>query len=226
MQDSKFRKAVREAALLDLEELPDEKELRETITFSKEFEKEMENIFQYAKKQEKKYIYIGYHIYRKTAVAAIIAIILVSTTISVEAFREPIIKIFMEIYDKFSDIIFDAKDTIKFPEAIETVYKPSWVPEGYELTSEENNRNLYTVIYTNDKGDAIIFDQWIMMEKSKVMINTEGIETEDIFIEEYKGIYYEQSDLHILIWEGNEYIFEISSNLSKEVIIQIAKEIK
>ncbi len=150
-------------------------------------------------------------------IAAIIMLLIATTVFAIPASREYIIK-------KFSDhstySVIDNSDS----EYIEKIYIDS-LPNGFKLDQEYESNVMYLSQYSKPNTDDIIII-------SKHVLGTDlNFDTEDYIKEEvdYNGIKYTlftaSNKSYGVIWNNGKYSYKISSNLSKEEILEIAKSI-
>lgn len=185
----------------------------EEVTFSKQHQKRMNLLFDKMRNGR-------YHRFTRRATAALIAaIIAVSVTVTafaVPATREFIIKRFFD-HSQYS--VVNGERT--FVEGINIGY----LPEGFEKTDE----------YSSEKGTILNYtytsqSQWI--EIGKMTLNTNlGFDTEMYNSVEivHNGLtyIYSQSDSHAAcIWNDGEYIYRLTSNLTKDELLEIAFSIQ
>lgn len=99
-----------------------------------------------------------------------------------------------------------------------------YIPEGFE-----NNKNI-----SNESFQLLSFSDnthWINVWKKRMTYEltyeTEHKTEEYIKINEYKGIYYENSNSHYsgIIWNDGKFIYTIEGDIAKEELIKIAENI-
>lgn len=202
----------------ELETLPSN--LKDYYSFSAEFERKMKRLI---KKSHIKYVNINKFRIRKSNVAASLIIIIAAASMSVEAIRIPVIKLTEKIYTEFSEILFDNEDNIEVPETIEDVYVPSYIPEGYTLLEEEDLKLMHFFVYSNEKEQEIMVEQFTV--SVSMAVDTEGITTEDITINEMNGIIYTKRGLTTIIINDNKYVHLVSGYESREELIKVAESL-
>lgn len=204
----------------EIETIPPYEELMNYHEFSNEFDKKMKSII---RKANIKYVNINKLRVRKSIVAASLIIIIVTAFMHVEAVRLPVIKLTEKIYTKFSEILFNNEKNIEVPETIEDVYVPSYIPEGYTLFEEEDMKLMHFLIYSNEKEDQIFVEQFTL--SVSMAVDTEGITTEEITINEMSGIIYTKKGLTTIIVNDNNYVHLISGYESREELIKVAESL-
>ncbi|TWH83802.1 DUF4367 domain-containing protein [Sedimentibacter saalensis] len=204
----------------ELDSLPPNQELKKYHKFSYEFEKKMEKLIKISKI---KYVTLaGYKIRRSIAAAASI-IIIISASMTVEAIRLPVINFIEKIYEEFSELIFNDKEE-NSPEKIEDKHEPNFIPEGYSKLEETNYETYYQIIYSNAEKNELIYEQFTL--NYDVTINTEEINTKEIFINGATGITYSQNGLTTVIFSDGIYAYSISGYEDESILKQMAESIK
>lgn len=112
------------------------------------------------------------------------------------------------------------------PQSIEEVYRLSELPNGFELLEESiSDISVYTSYINSTTGQTITFHQSIKTV-FEPHYNTEYSDLEEISIGEHKGIGLEGKMVYLIAWDNGDYILEISSNLSKSEVLNLAKCVK
>ena len=203
--------------------LPTAEESRH-ITFSPEFEEKMQKLI---KKEAKPYYYLINTVGKRVACIIIAALIaLTSITFGVKAIREAVIDFFVETFEKFSIVGFKDEDIQSSLDCIETYYAPTYIPEGYELKTDNRMVTYRRLRYVSSEG-YIEFNQDIIQSVS-IYIDAEETETNKVFVSGYKGLYSNKNGVISLYWNDYNYSYFIQteSNLAIEEIIKMAESIK
>ena len=182
--------------------------------------------------REKKFYFYWFNTFGKRVAAIILAILISLTTVtfSVKALREPFIRFIVEIYEKFSNVIFvndksESDIILVTEELILEKIQPTYIPEEYELESEYNDEVIHKEIYINsDKSKTIMYMQRIN-DESIVQANTENVVYENILINNYSAIYYSNKGTNTIVVSGERYIFTIEGTIEKEELLKIAESI-
>ena len=194
-------------------------------TFSPKFEAKMIKILKRGKRFKDNFRTASLKILK---MSAIIVLILLSVSfislLSVEAVRTPIIKYFMTVYEKYSSIYFINDDEVYVPMTLETLYAPDYIPDGYAFYEEETDVNVRSLYYTNSDGIEIRFQQFILA--TGITINTEGITTEDIFINENKGIFYNNRGGNVILWNDDQYAYLVGGPVDRISLQKMAESVK
>lgn len=119
------------------------------------------------------------------------------------AIREPILEFFLNMKERFTEVLFNQEDTEQAPKSIETVYTLGYVPEGYELIKVDITESKVTSIWKNQDEEFIRFTQSVVNGTST--IDTEYSDYEIIYINDTKVAYSEKCGKTIYLWNTNEY---------------------
>jgi len=193
-------------------------------TFSPEFEQRMERRI---RAQEKPY-YRLINTNAKKAVLALAAtfILMITMVFSVSALREPVVRFIVEVYEKFSTVFFSNHDGELVPPAtLETIYEPSWLPDGYVL---EDAMTMATDFSRTDyyaKGnDYIVLQQYTL--SNRMNINTEGTEIQSALIHGNTAILYQNKGAWTLAWDNGLYGFTLSGPEETGNMLRIAESLQ
>ena len=210
--------------------LPSKEELDKTISFSDEFKTKMEKLI----KREKK----PYYIYVNTTgkrVAVIVAAIIIAGTLamSVEAIRKPVVEFFVQTFEKISRVTFAVDENSATESQVKTIpnkilvkYELPYIPKGFDEIAFQSEDELGIVIeYTDSKNNIIGFNQ-SLLKGNTLGIDTEGTNTEEIYIGEHKGVFWSNKGYNNILWNNGEYAFMVTGTLPKETILDLARNIK
>ncbi|NLN45956.1 MAG: DUF4367 domain-containing protein [Clostridiaceae bacterium] len=222
-------------------ELPSEQELADIQVLSFRFKRRMQRLVRKAQQRESELpqkkrfplqrIPHPHASVRKRLVILVIIITILTTAFAVSASRDAIVGFVVQVFEKFSTIIFNSSPTESEPLSMPTdprditEHLPTAVPDGYSLSEQTGSEYFVRLIYTNTEGHYLLF---VKEEKSSVRIdiNTEGIQTESILIGEYRGIYYFNLGTGGLIWEDDWYAYSILGEITKDEMIHMAYSTK
>ncbi len=169
---------------------------------------------------------------RNIRIAMVLVLVLVTAggivlASSAEAGRRVIMQWFTEWGDKDDGFHFAGDEDKKEsppPREIETIYAPSWIPEGFELTVDELVGEIcYWQEYMKGKHQ-VDFQQNIV--NAGITIDSDGMEREDVMINGCQGQLNHKKDKTILIWATRNYVFMLSSDLGKEEVLKMAESVK
>lgn len=218
--NEKFIMALEEAMRIDCENvsdtLPDEEP-----DFSPMFEKKMRKLI---KRRSHSYYPLIATTGRRVACIAATVVIAATSSFSVDAVREAIGNLFIESYPDHHNISVSsiAENT---PETIEEVYTID-VPEGFELTEDFAMSNQIFSKYTN--GDKYIDFMQTTLSAYTTVIDNETTTMEILIIDgiEYHFFDCDNGFVYEMIWENDDYVFDINSNIDKESFIELCKSTK
>ena len=162
---------------------------------------------------------------RIATVAAIAVFVMISSVMSVSAFREPFIEMIKTVFSNHVELSFDgvAKDEIT------EVYGIGNIPEGFELTKESINNSAVFRDYEDSKGNIISFSQMITTNDTTVDVDNEhsknytvNVEGLEIFITE--GI---RDDIKAAFWGADGYSFNLTyiGDIETEKLTEIISSI-
>jgi len=213
-------KALTDAYLESLlADMPSEEEIASQQVLSRRFLRRMDHLMGMNRREPRTWGKI-------LLVAAIISLIL-ATAVSTYAYRESIAAFFINIYEKYSEIILpsttetnDASSVTESGNGL-TDNLPAYVPAGYQETARLTLIGMIQITYTNDSGDILLFEK-MAQGSQHIGINTEGIEVEELSINGKRALYYSNLGQNNLIWEDDTYVYTITGIITKEEIIELA----
>lgn len=172
-----------------------------------------------------------FHIPAAAAAAVALLVITASPSVArVDAMPEPIRVLVMQVQSLFSSasvddqILYGDNQTTDFPTEIKTVYEPTIVLDGYEVSEEifrDKRRILY---YINEKKQEYNFQQMTM--DFQAGYDTEGVEYKEIEVNGNQGIFYIKNGQGRLQWQQDGYMFELKGLQDFEVLKKLAASLK
>lgn len=127
--------------------------------FSEKYNKRIKKLFKMAEKVERK----AARRQRNYRIAAGVAIFLCISTVvvtKVEAFRLPVVRLFMEIKEKSALIGTEQANKLQLTNAYAN-YEPAYVPKGYVVVAVEEDEDGFYVKYEEAAGDNwYMFHYW------------------------------------------------------------------
>lgn len=213
----KYMPVVDAAIIQELESLVDTE-----YEFSRKFERKMKRLI---KREAHPWIGVVQNIMKRVAVffIGVIGITLIFT-MSVEAYR---VKFFETIKTFFEDSVFynyfAIEDKSKF-----THYVPSYIPLGYfEIDKMSSETNL-SIMYENENGELITWDQMMVTETSNVLMDTEYDSLEKVEMDGYTiDVALYESGYASAYFEYEQYVFVLTADsLAIEEIKSIFESIE
>lgn len=219
-----LKATLQEAYFMELEEIPSEEKLSEdeALTFSSAFEHKMKKLIRRADHP------IRYRIAQAAACLLLAALLSGCTVLAVspEA-RAAFVGWVREVYEGWFVYHYIGKEQA-VPENV--VFCPTWMPDGYELIVEPENRAHMIAIYENPEEDIILFNCYMNTESMNLQIgeDTQLIDTyvsnisADLYIDNTSGA------VNHLVWEdeNKQRIFWITSTLDGETMVKIAESVE
>lgn len=202
------------------ESLPSDEELG-GITFSDAFENKMQKLIN---AQKKSYYYMINTVGKRVAIILLTLFIsLTVTTFGVKAIRESVIEFITETFDKFTKVTVKNEDT----SATHDVFikaSPQYIPQGYTVESEIDVFGVYQIYYTDKNNNTIDYHQEFG-NLNTLQINTENVEYENITINSYDGVFYNNGS-NTIVFADETYLYKVYGQISKDELIKIAESIK
>lgn len=158
----KYMPIVDEAIIRELESSTDYE-----YQFSDKFEKQMKKLIE---RERHPWLEVFYRILKKAAVLFVCMISsLVIVSMSVEAYR---VKIFDTIKTIWEDSVLYSYFTNQNQKAFQC-HEPGYILEGYQETERILLEYWFSVIYTNEEGDMITWDQMLVQDEGKIVTDIE-----------------------------------------------------
>lgn len=201
------------------DELPTQDALA-TISISPSLENKMRRLL-----RRQKYGYYAMFGTVGRRVASIVVALLVGaiiTTFSVKALREPVVRFFTEVFERFTSVLFTNDEPSLNFKATEPIY----IPEGYVVEQQfSDDTMLHRIRYHNAHTNNYIDYTQTWNSEGSLGMNTEGIEYHTVNINGLEGISFSQNDATSVIFVHNNYTFTIVGIHSEEELVRIATSI-
>ncbi|MBQ8741327.1 MAG: DUF4367 domain-containing protein, partial [Clostridia bacterium] len=216
---AELKKAFRTVIAKEFSHIPEDENSID-YTFSERFNKRMARLI---KSQRKSYWVLINTAAKRAAVMFVAILTLFTAAFSVKAIREPVLKFIKQVYETFTDYLFEGDTTI----TIDKEYVITNLPEGFEQISKIQNDFIITTKYENDKGDCVVFSQQISRGNSGYAIDSEQ---GNIIVEKVDGIdviFKEFHNVKTAIWLKDGYVFiidchgDISFNIIEQLIMSV-----
>lgn len=169
------------------------------------------------------------------AAAAAIALIFLAVGLvgtSADAMPEPVRVLVMQMQAIFSSASVEGganygdNQATDYPKEILQVYEPTITLDGYEVSeivSLSKNRQIF---YMNTQTEKQYFFQQGTMDVD-ANLDREDIGYEEVAInDQYIGISYIKNGQLIFRWQQDKYVFEISGDLNREIMVMLAASVE
>lgn len=220
MTEGNYKKAIYDALTEEYESmLP---EVKVAHTFSSGFEKRMNRL---VKRRNKSYYkMINTAAKRAACILGIIFVVSFTTIMSVSALREAFWEFFINTFERFSVVRSAEKDNS--PTTIKDFYEISDGLDNYSIIYSEQDEISVNIIYEDNLNHSIDFSQYVKSEFD-IAVNTENADVSPVEISGKKAIYYiDDQGYSNLIWDNDDYIIVISSNIGKDILIRMAESVQ
>ena len=219
MNDSIFDKAldsmIAEAAKRADKELGEQADCTdESIEFSEKHEKKMNRLFSKVRRRQK---LIKFSKYSRRAACVLIAVCVAGgvSLFSVKAWRNRVLNFVFDSKATHTDFeIVDSTQTFK-----NDYITVGYLPKGFEL-KDNSSDDVYTLLVFEKDQDNIKIGKYPI--DMSVTIDTENSEVEEIVIRSHNGKYINNSRFNCVVWNTDEWIYQIITTLDKAEVIRIA----
>lgn len=219
-----FEQALLDVTLEEFSDIPN-KEDEIDVTFSPAFVAKSEKLIRDTQRKSWQYVNTGM---KRIALIAIFAALLATTALAFPAIREAIIRFFIHDEETHYEFSFDPEQAATAPDCIETVYVPTYIPDGYCEDSKVIATPAVCIIWYNSETDS-----WIDYEQLKMPdnldstdwygINAENVTKERLYLNGYDILKIYDKDATTFIWTDNSYFYNLtcSNAVSQEEMQQI-----
>lgn len=126
---------------------------------------------------------------------------------SISAIRIRIIDFIEFIYEKFVCLSIDEEE-YNYPETIEKIYKPKYIPVDYEYY-EINIRTIRVKVEYKNSSETMLFYQYVISRKN-VNFDNEYSDYTPRYIDDQKVYYTIKEDKYTVKWVAHDYSFVLS----------------
>ena len=166
----------------------------------------------------------------KAAVAILITLVILGTTVvTVEAFRVKALNFLMNVQQEYTS--FQLQDSSNDSEGVSTnidwhqSYVPTYMPDGYEISSITDSELSKTIEFTNLQGSLITYME--LSAGAKPALDTEhATGFEAVSINGHEGTMVMKNSLVTIIWAMNDRMFMIRGQIEKDMAIEMAEGVK
>lgn len=158
--------------------------------------------------------------------ASILLIFFLSLTTAiatVKPVREGVLKLIMEIDERYTTISLSPDDghSIDVPEEWTGAYFPNYLPDGYECKGITTD--LISVIFEKTPTGFMRFTE--CKDANSIRFDTEDSVITDIMLNETPALMFECDDIIQITWHIDDSLFKISTNIDSESAIRVAKSV-
>jgi len=143
---------------------------------------------------------------KRVLTAIVAALLILGTLMSVSAVRQTILDFFTEVVDGWLYVRIDDKVLQDAPYTLETVYVPSYQPEGYRFEKKEIYKTLSSFCWTNEEGDLMNFSQATLHGDHFTKADT----ATELYINDMRVLRQEREGYCSYYWRADEYSFLVS----------------
>lgn len=167
----------------------------------------------------------------RVAVVILAVIIVFSTAmLTVQAFRIEVLNFFVDIKSKYTsfrlnDVYNGSTDSLVLNWT--NAYVPTYIPDGYEVSSIFSSESIRRVIYSNkhDKSLFIVYTE--CSPSNSIAVDTESASlVETVNINDNIGKLVVKNSNITVVWEMDGRLFLVETQISTEEAIKIAKGVK
>ena len=171
-----------------------------------------------------------YIVFRKVAVAALVAILLFSTAFAASpALRRATLNFAMQTFMDHTDFWLDSSSEFTGATEFENYeIQASWLPAGFAFSDSSKDNRGMRALYT-DKTGAELEIQVFWKTDMKVSADTENAKLTQISINGGEGLLIEKNNTSSIIWadKNNRLMWLIwSSDVSADDVVETAKNLQ
>ena len=207
--ETPFERALIDATLEEYSDVPDCED-KIAIQLSDHFIRKTEKLNRKTVSKGWKY---QNTVWKRVALIAILAAVLAASAMAIPAVREAIIKFFLHDEGTHYEVSFDPIQAASAPDSIETVYLPTYIPDGYQQEFKTVSIAAVSIGWHNANNWWICFDQVPMPEDyenaTRGGINSEGATAESTGINGFEVIKITDNEVITYIWTNHEYMFTL-----------------
>ena len=111
------------------------------------------------------------------------------------------------------------------------IYRPTWIPDGYEVISEYSSPRNVKIEYKKTDEELAMFSYTMYTESMEAQVESDGAEIKHILIDGHSADLYLDSEPgkeSVLMWMNDEAgaLFTISAPFSGDEIIRMAESVE
>jgi hypothetical protein len=211
--DTVITEALRENLLNDYEKM-------KTETVSHEFSRKFNHKIEKLANRQNRGSFIKQITHKGVAIAAAcLVVFFIGTNPTVSAYVN---QYFMKIFPDSDTYYFSGEQKdIDF-----TLIRTDWLPDGYRLSVANYTKKSVILEYTDENENYILL-RCRGLDSGQLSIDNEGVIKSQVDINGNEGTFYLTTDGgdNGLIWNDKELFYTLQSDLTKEEMIKIAKNV-
>ena len=162
------------------------------------------------------------------AAAALVLTFFVALTTAVatvESVRVSLMNFLINIEKEYTELsLGQSEDGFFVPGDWQGGYFPSYIPEGYALSSVSGASGTNSAIYVNEENDFLLFEEYDV--NTEVNINTEGARIRYVSIRDTSALLAELNGIVTITWPEFDRYFIVTFQGDADSSIQIAKSVR
>lgn len=120
----------------------------------------------------------------------------------------------------------DAADSASMIVNWSNAYVPTYIPEGYELSSFSTTEGSKTIVFEKDQEESYIIYREMGESRSPAVDTEDASRFEDVLISGRRGTLVEKNGMITIVWEMDNRLFMVHAQTSVDVAIRIAEGVQ
>lgn len=179
----------------------------EKVEFSERHRERMKKLF-----GKKNYFAIFYAVPKKILIAVLVFLIVIVLPLSVKAIREPLFSFFSDTFGSITRIFPSEKEKDAWLDPkIEEYYELRYVPDGFELISEERTDVFLSQTYT-DGDNTFVYEQKKLGKGSLAVPDGAEIIDRELAVEGKEILYYKYEGKNVFLWNTGIYELKLTAD--------------
>lgn len=209
-----------ELALLD--SLPDDADLP-AHHFSRRFERKMKTLIR-QQRHTPAYNHTVLIAKRVAMIALMTTVVVFSSLMTVEAYREKVIEVITQVFHEFTDYRFASSS----PDGTLPTVTFGYIPEGMKQTECEIDDTLGYFIYEADDGTYFELRQHLVTPESnyRKRVDTEDAEINRFDINGDEAVSMTKYGETTIIWSNQNTVYTLYSNMELSELQEIARQLE
>jgi len=219
-----LKAALQEAYFMELEELPSEEILSEdeALTFSPAFERKMKKLIRRADHP------IRYRIAQAAACLLLAALLSGCTVLAVSPEARAAftgwIKEFQQKWYSYQYV--GEQDTVPR----DTIYCPTWLPEGYQEIKAPKLGNFVYALYENENGSRLAFTYQVGLDELTFRVEWEKTQIQHPFVADIQADLFLNTagGTNAIVWtdEAKGAVFLIAAQIDGKDLVRVAESVR